>query len=103
VVVEQPELHLHPAFQGKLADVFAACVRVEDGDSVNPRVIAETHSPNLIGRLGELVGQGQVRPTDVSVLVFEPDENQPGATAIRRAEFDDGGVLQNWPVGFFDA
>lgn len=109
VVVEQPELHLHPAFQARLADVFVRCVK--DGAAVGPgvevrpalRLMAETHSPNLISRLGELVGEGEVASGSVNVWVFEPDINLPGATQIRTAKFDDKGVLQNWPIGFFDA
>lgn len=109
VVVEQPELHLHPAFQSKLADVFAACV----SEGVSPlgsvpsrpllRIIAETHSANLVGRLGELVGAAKIPSDSISVLVFEPDPDLQGATKLRVAEFDSGGVLQNWPIGFFDS
>lgn len=109
VVVEQPELHLHPAYQAKLADVFAACVAIEpdsdsdtDSDSGDVLVVAETHSPNLINRLGELVSEGRISMDDVQVLVFEPDPEVEGATSIRIATFDDRGVLKNWPIGFFD-
>ncbi len=110
VVVEQPELHLHPAFQAKLADVFASCVmRDESEDNASGaglppmRLVAETHSPNLIGRLGELVGMGTLSAKDVNIIVFESDSNKPEATKLRFAEFNDDGVLQNWPIGFFDA
>jgi hypothetical protein len=109
VVVEQPELHLHPAYQAKLADVFAACVKPSDlATSAGPslglplRIVAETHSPNLINRLGELVGDGVLRTEDAQVLVFEPDADNVSATVIRKATFDDRGVLQNWPIGFFE-
>jgi hypothetical protein len=109
VVVEQPELHLHPAFQSKLADVFAACVS-EGGSPASTtarpallRLIAETHSANLVGRLGELVGAGKIPAESINVLVFEPDSDNFGATKIRIAEFDNDGVLQNWPIGFFDS
>lgn len=106
VVVEQPELHLHPAYQAKLADVFAACVAKRDvGDESSRRlplrIVAETHSPNLINRLGELVGEGALSADDVQVIVFESEFPNP-ATSIRIAKFDDKGILQNWPIGFFE-
>lgn len=103
VVVEQPELHLHPAYQAKLADVLALCVNRGEGDSANRiELIAETHSPNLINRLGELIGEGRLSPEDVQILVFEANERNPNSTKVRRATFDGDGVLQNWPIGFFD-
>lgn len=107
VVVEQPELHLHPAFQGKLADVFVSSVRTDSSAPSNPattlRIVAETHSAHLVGRLGELVNEGALPAESIGVLVFEPDPDVPGATSIRTAEFDSTGVLRNWPIGFFDA
>jgi hypothetical protein len=107
VVVEQPELHLHPAFQAKLADIFSACTRASESDLFDSsvarmRLIAETHSQSLVSRLGELVGDGTIQPDQVNVLVFEPHASIPGASSIRRVEFDEQGVLRNWPIGFFD-
>jgi hypothetical protein len=109
VVVEQPELHLHPAFQSKLADIFTASVSdtsnrgSEIGSRASLRIIAETHSPGLINRLGELVEAGRISPNDINVLLFEPDPEVKGATQVRVSEFDTEGVLQNWPIGFLDS
>jgi hypothetical protein len=107
VVIEQPELHLHPAYQAQLADVFAACVapHLSDGtENRRPllRIIAETHSPNLIGRLGELVNNKRLDPEDVQVIVFELDDSDNPVTTLKTARFDESGVLRNWPIGFFD-
>ena len=109
VVVEQPELHLHPAFQASLADLLARCVKPvkafgEAERLESPlRIIAETHSSSLISRLGELVGNGLIDPDLISILLFEPSSTQTGASNIRRAFFDSAGRLKNWPIGFFDA
>lgn len=109
VVVEQPELHLHPAFQSKLADVFASFVagggNSQASSTARPllRVVAETHSANLVGRLGELVGAEKIPADSISILVFEPEPDVQGATQIRVAKFDSHGVLMNWPIGFFDS
>lgn len=108
VVVEQPELHLHPAYQAKLADVLALCV-THGGQSENAgqlisraEIVAETHSPNLINRLGELICEGKLSPDAVQVLVFEAVDLSPNTTTVRTATFDTNGILQNWPIGFFD-
>jgi predicted ATPase len=105
-VIEQPELHLHPEYQAKLADVFtsiiADCRKSDDVAGVGGiKIIAETHSPNLINRLGALVADKKIDRNDVQVVLFDqPDPATP--TEIRVAEFDDEGVLQNWPYGFFE-
>ncbi len=101
-VVEQPELHLHPAFQERIADLFVAAVKRTTGSRGNLRIIAETHSSNLINRLGELISEGQISPDSVQVLVFEqPAPFEP--VTIKHSKFDDDGVLQNWPYGFFSS
>jgi hypothetical protein len=105
LVVEQPELHLHPAYQAKLADVFAKSIAQVD-QKENDRlltIVAETHSPNLIARLGELINAGQLSESDVQILVFENSENPEEGTSARIATFDAEGILRNWPIGFFDA
>ncbi|MFI5445008.1 DUF3696 domain-containing protein [Polaromonas sp. UC242_47] len=109
VVVEQPELHLHPQYQAKLGDVFAGFIRPNEeiGPTLArqenaPRLIIETHSQHLINRLGALVESGQLLPSDVSIVLFEPDPEKAERTRTRVSGFDERGVLTNWPYGFFD-
>lgn len=99
LVVEQPELHLHPAYQATLANLFCetAAMRQEN----RTRVVAETHSPALVNRLGSLVADGKFRAEEIQILLFEQDEKD-GQTTIRTASFDREGVLSNWPYGFFE-
>ena len=68
LAIEQPELHLHPAHQAKLADVFASVVRApkEGSQDAEPtRLLIETHSEALINRLGELIEEGVVSAESV--------------------------------------
>lgn len=97
--IEQPELHLHPRYQAHLADMFAGLVRAHNDLGRRLPTIVETHSEALVNRLGELVAEGKLDPADVQVLVFE--RNESGSSTVRRSEFDEQGVLQNWPIGFF--
>jgi hypothetical protein len=101
VVVEQPELHLHPEFQSRLADLFAETVKSEIARRP-PSLIIETHSQQLVNRLGQLVEQGKLNPEDVSVLLFESEGESLRSTTIRATSFDKEGVLIDWPYGFFE-
>jgi predicted ATPase len=99
MVVEQPELHLHPAFQAKLADVFVSAIN-------NPRTkassfIIETHSNHIINRLGQLINEGKLKNDQVQILIFEKNEDN-SKTNIRLAGYNNKGYLQNWPIGFFE-
>ena len=91
--VEQPELHLHPRYQAKLADIFVGAIRA----SKRLQVVVETHSTALVERLGELIEEGIISRDDVSVVLFEKSN---GLCTVSLAEFDDEGVLENWPPGF---
>lgn len=97
LVIEQPELHLHPRYQERLADMFVGLSRVSDGVT---RSIIETHSKVMINRFGELVEEGTLAHDQISVLLVEKDD-ETGVSTVRVAEFDERGVLKNWPVGFF--
>lgn len=101
VVIEQPELHLHPGYQAKLADIFYefSCLERKDaGDSVYS--VIETHSPHLINRFGELVENGILKKEDIQILLFDMEENS--GCKVNEVGFNDDGVLIDWPYGFFE-
>jgi len=100
VVLEQPELHLHPDFQSRLADVFAGTVN--DGGGIPTPILIETHSQQIVNRLGELIENGDLSPESVTILLFESSADDSTSTSVRISEFDENGVLKNWPFGFFD-
>lgn len=100
IVIEQPELHLHPAHQALLADAIVGERNADTPDDARIKFIVETHSEALVNRLGQLVANGDVPHEDVQVLVFEDDKEQ-AVTTVRISPFDKDGVLQNWPFGFF--
>lgn len=117
LAIEQPELHLHPSHQSRLADMFVAVLSdvkkraeilknkggIPDDMMRFPlRILLETHSETMVNRFGELIESGEIAPEDIAVLLFEKDPNT-GVTNIRHASFLHDGTLQNWPVGFFAA
>lgn len=105
VAMEQPELHLHPAYQAKLAGVFCRSIARNRDQGHRPadlRFLIETHSEALVNELGNLVYQGKLSPDDVAIYIFEKfSENEK--THIRTVTFDSDGTLNNWPIGFFSA
>jgi hypothetical protein len=115
VSIEQPELHIHPAFQVELGDLFT---QLEVPVSRRPMFLIETHSEHIILRLlrrirettdGELKdGIAPVKPEDISVVYLEPgadtsDRIAPrvGIKATQLEINEDGEFIQRWPRGFF--
>lgn len=102
VAIEQPELHLHPRFQGLFANMLSAVVNDAKKLKINIRIVIESHSEVIINRLGELIADenNPLRAEDVNILIFNsPQDNLE--REVTTAEFDDTGMLNNWPYGFF--
>ena len=104
LAIEQPELHLHPAHQAKLADVFAAAIGYKGGHEDKSRLglIVETHSESLIQRLGELVEGGKVNADEIQIVIFSAPDDLDSPTEISISRFNNAGILENWPFGFFN-
>lgn len=98
-VIEQPELHLHPAYQNKVASLFAKVVSSAGNTNKNIKFIFETHSQAMIDAIGDCIQEKTIKKDDVNIMIFEKDK-ELGSSAYT-AEFDDEGYLINWPVGFF--
>lgn len=105
IAIEQPEIHLHPALQAELGDVFLESALGESGN----RFLIETHSEHLILRIlrrirettdGELDGKPAVCPEDVAVLYIQPGPD--GAEIVHLPTTPDGDFEHPWPDGFFD-
>lgn len=104
-VIEQPELHLHPEFQAKFADVIVKIINSIDINNIdnkklNMKLIIETHSQTIINRLGLNITKKRIDKNKINIVIFNKlTENEP--TEISTAIFDDDGLLENWPIGFF--
>ena len=98
VVIEQPELHLHPAYQAKMIDVFINIINEAKERGIDLKIIIETHSEVMINRLGGHVAYGHIKKEDINILVFNKDSS---STSVESKLFDDDGLLRGWPSDFF--
>jgi len=97
IVLEQPEIHLHPSIQSKLAD-FLICMAKS-----GKKLVVETHSEHLINRLCLRIAQeedGEVK--DLLNTVFVSFDEQQQSSVVRPIIINEFGEIENWPVGFFD-
>lgn len=103
IVLQQPELHLHPALQANLTDVLIEAAKAK-------KIIAETHSEHMILRALKRIRQTtsgtlsdpllSLTSEDVTVNYFEPLPD--GTTRIHILRIaDDGEFIDRWPNGFF--
>ena len=97
-IIEQPELHLHPAAQSALADLFVEGIKTS-GKRKNYFLI-ETHSEHMLLRLRRYVVEERIRPEDVMIYYTEKNIKN-GSLEVRRLEIDNRGNIFGWPEGFF--
>jgi hypothetical protein len=92
VVLEQPEIHLHPSAQAELADLLwgVACHR-------NVQVILETHSEHLLLRLQRRVAENSLSAEKLRIYYSHAEGKK--STLVDLA-MDELGQLQTWPEQF---
>jgi predicted ATPase len=93
ILVEQPEIHLHPALESELGDLLSEISK--EGKTV----IVETHSEHLLLRLQKRVAEGALDANDVAIYFVEPGKD--GST-VERVGLNKYGQFINWPQGFFE-
>lgn len=100
--IKQPELHLHPKLQMKLADLLFCNGFELLEDCSGGYVVVETHSEHLIRRLQILIAQKKVYHDYVSVLYIAPVDGK-NTSEIINLKMDDKGLFTTpWPNGFFE-
>lgn len=96
--IEQPELHLHPAVQAKLIDVFADSIHIARKKKIDLKIIMETHSETMINRIGSDIYKKKILKEDVNLVIFEKQEKK---TYVSETGYDEDGYVIDWPSGFF--
>ena len=93
VYLEQPELHLHPKAQRRLAGILRGAIEQE------AVVVVETHSELLLREVQTLVAKGKLDKKNVILHWFARDK-ETGSTTVASAELDDKGAYGSWPEDF---
>ena len=93
VLMEQPEIHLHPAVQSRLADVM-----LNVAEARNVQVIVESHSEHLMRRLQRRVAEEEASSEDVKLYFVSMDRGVARASDLALNEW---GEIENWPSNFF--
>ncbi|MDA8002345.1 MAG: DUF3696 domain-containing protein [Alphaproteobacteria bacterium] len=100
IIMEQPEIHLHPSAQSALADVMIdAILSREDGFDRNIQLIIETHSEHFLRRLQlRIAEQNEITEKEVEAYSVKP---VGGRAHLDSLKIDEYGNIQNWPEDFF--
>ena len=93
VLMEQPEIHLHPAVQSGLADIM-----LNVAGARNVQIILESHSEHLMRRLQRRVAENEVSSEDVKLYFVSSTRGVAQASDLALNEW---GEIKNWPDQFF--
>ena len=93
VILEQPEIHLHPEVQSGLADAIIGIAETR-----NLQVIIESHSEHLLRRLQRRVADETIEAELVKLYFVSQENGEARLTDIGLNEY---GEIKNWPEHFF--
>lgn len=93
LLMEQPEIHLHPRVQAGLADVFIDAIKKR-----GVQIILESHSEHLLRRLQLRIAQEKFSSDDAALYFCEIKE---GYSELCDLQLDEFGNIKNWPDNFF--
>ncbi|WP_438036654.1 AAA family ATPase [Sorangium sp. So ce204] len=100
LAIEQPELHLHPAHQARLADMIVGALLESRRSGREVKLMVETHSEALVNGLGMLIRKKQIDPSDAQILFFDQDRETRQTTVTVSGYEEDGALSDSWPFGF---
>lgn len=98
IMIEQPEIHLHPSVQAGLADLIIATVIKR-----NLQIVIESHSEHFLHRLLRRVAEketefGKLEREHVKLYFCEQNRGESRLDELRVNLF---GMIENWPKDFF--
>jgi predicted ATPase len=99
IIMEQPEIHLHPKAQALLADVMIDAIKArENGKERNIQLIVETHSEHFLRRLQRRIAEDVISNEQIAPYFANTTTNP---TSLDILQIDMCGNIYNWPDGFF--
>ena len=94
LIVEQPELHLNPAIQVRLADFISAMVRA------GKQIIIETHSEHLVNAIRVIAAEDESGDLSSKCEIFFIDI-EDGVVKVSELSMKPDGTVPEWPHNFF--
>ncbi len=96
LILEQPELHLHPKVQTRLGDFFLSMALL------HKQCIIETHSEHLINRLRLRAAYEDEQSHVIDNLKIYFVTNKEGHSCFLDVKVNEFGAIPDWPEEFFD-
>lgn len=94
ILLEQPEIHLHPSVQAGLADVLIDAIKVR-----KVQIIVESHSEHLLRRIQRRIAESEgLSDEDVALYFCRFDRDH---SVLDPLDLDPYGNIRNWPKDFF--
>jgi predicted ATPase len=94
LLIENPEVHLHPAGQALVGQFLADVARA------GVQVIIETHSDHVLNGIRRSVKMGRLAADQAVLHFFRPRSAE--AAQVLSPILDNSGNIDTWPEGFFD-
>ena len=94
LLIENPEVHLHPAGQALMGQFLAEVA------SAGVQVIIETHSDHILNGIRLAVNKEIIEPEQTCFHYFQ--RNREGKSIVTTPKINKKGRMDDWPDGFFD-
>ena len=98
LLIENPEVHLHPAGQSRMGEFLAAASKA------GLQVLIESHSDHVLNGIRRAVRNEILDPDDTALYYFRPrhEAETSGMAQVESPSIDAHGNIDTWPAGFFD-
>ena len=98
LLIENPEVHLHPAGQAAMGEFLAKVA------AAGVQIILETHSDHVLNGVRRAVKKEVLAPDDAALHFFRvvQEDEQDGTVQVESPILDRDGNVDMWPEGFFD-
>ncbi|QOY54006.1 AAA family ATPase [Candidatus Sulfurimonas marisnigri] len=97
IIIENPEIHMHPKAQSKLGEFLAFVA------SKGIQIIIETHNDHIINRFRYEVYEGNLKSDEIIIHYKEKDTSFEQIEITENGKFCDKNGENSFPSGFYDA
>lgn len=109
-LIRQPEVHLHPRMQSRVADCIVSSVTKDREEKYTGNIVLETHSEHIVLRFLRRIRDSYkdpllhtsltLYPHELALIYVKPEGDKSRVFLVRVDSF--GEFIDGWPEGFFD-